>query len=1203
VNVALVTADTLNVRHGPGTVHPVITTVRRGAPLAVLGQDSTGNWLNVQLSDGTLGWVSHAFTDFVGTAPLVPTPTPTATSTPVIAAWRGEYYNNLNLVGSPVLVRDDRSINFDWGYAAPAADLPIDNFSIRWTRKVYFPAGIYQFFVHTDDGVRVWLDGTSIIDQWWDAAGVTYSAERTLTAGTHTLRVEYYERWGLAQIQFWWKRAGDFPQWRGAYFANVDLVGDASLIRNDPEIDFDWGYNAPSAKLPTDGFSVRWTRTMAFEEGLYRFHAIVDDGLRLYVDGYLVMDEWRDGAQRKVTAERKVSAGNHSLRVEYYERTGEARIQVWWGKVTAYPDWRGEYWSNRRLEGDSVLVRNDVTIDFNWGRGSPAVTLPADGFSARWMRTAEFEAAIYRFRVVVDDGARLWVDDQLILDAWRDGSAREVTVDYALVRGTHSVRVEHYENTGDALIHVWWEKVPSPSYPDWKGEYWANRDLSGVPALVRNDKKIDFYWVKDAPAYGLPADNFSARWTRTAEFEATTYRFHVLMDDGVRLWVDGEKLMDVWYDGSVRKFAVDRVMTKGAHSLRVEYYEHTGDAEVHVWWDKVAQPTYPDWRGEYWSNRDLSGSPLVVRNDVAIDFNWGSNAPASGLSADNFSARWSRRVSFEAGVYRLNAWADDGIRVYVDGKLVLNEWHDSRGDEVYTTELILTGKHQLVVEYYERTGAARVRFWWKRVSDVPTPTPTPTTAPTLTPVPDTPTPTPTPTATPTPTMTPTTEATATPTETPTPELTATPELGKLTYVQGGDIWVKAPLPDGKARRLTADGQNREPRWSPSGEWLAFRKSDDQVRVMRADGSDARPLNGGAGVGAFAWSPAGDRLAYIPSTGALMAVNADGSGQRELVAQGSGEAYTGVVRMAWSPDGEWLAYEWVDVLQKQSAERDAGLWRIRADGSGATELLKAGTPATYEPILAGWSSDGSHLLFWTDPQFSASLLADGAPLSALPAKGGQPVQLADSVLAYPDFVVPEPAGTDRMAVIVGGYRGAWTNKVLHVFSISSGEGLTLTSPDLAASSPAWSPDGQRIAYVAMPDRGDLGGGEDARLGMMQRRLWVVKADGSHAQQLTRDPAYRDEYPLWSADGSHNLFVRVDAEDWASLWLVRSEGATPQRVVDELTQESGQSKYFGHWRTTVIPYYGHMDWSVLFDWWRGSATPKIVRPGTPEPSKGR
>jgi hypothetical protein len=69
--------------------------------------------------------------------------------------------------------------------------------------------------------------------------------------------------------------------------------------------------------------------------------------------------------------------------------------------------------------------------------------------------------------------------------------------------------------------------------------------------------------------------------------------------------------------------------------------------------------------------------------------------------------------------------------------------------------------------------------------------------------------------------------------TPTPTLV--PDLGKLAYVQGGDIWGKT-LPKGEPQRLTGDGCNREPRWSPSAEWLAFRKGDDQVWVMRADRS-------------------------------------------------------------------------------------------------------------------------------------------------------------------------------------------------------------------------------------------------------------------------------------------------------------------------------------------------------------------------------
>ena len=113
-----------------------------------------------------------------------------------------------------------------------------------------------------------------------------------------------------------------------------------------------------------------------------------------------------------------------------------------------------------------------------------------------------------------------------------------------------------------------------------------------------------------------------------------------------------------------------------------------------------------------------------------------------------------------------------------------------------------------------------------------------------------------------------------------------------------------------------------------------------------------------------------------------------------------------------------------------------------------------------------------------------------------------------------------------------------------------------------------------------------GGNDAQAALMARRLWMASADGSGEQELTADSAYRDVHPLWSGDGDHLLFVRVDARDLATLWLVQLGADSPVRVVDELTQGSGGPKYFDDWQTTVVPYYGHMDWSVLLDWWRGS-----------------
>ncbi|HEX9921101.1 MAG TPA: PA14 domain-containing protein, partial [Anaerolineae bacterium] len=143
----------------------------------------------------------------------------------------------------------------------------------------------------------------------------------------------------------------------------------------------------------------------------------------------------------------------------------------------------------------------------------------------------------------------------------------------------------------------------------------------------------------------------------------------------------------------------------------------------------ISTPTSPaitDWRGEYWTNPDLHGSPSFVRNDRKIDFDWGHGSPMSGLAGDFFSARWSRRLDFERGAYRLYARADDGIRVYLDGDRILNEWHSGDGDDVYKVEAYLNGRHKLEIEYYERRGNAEIHVWWERLTKTPTPTPTPT---------------------------------------------------------------------------------------------------------------------------------------------------------------------------------------------------------------------------------------------------------------------------------------------------------------------------------------------------------------------------------------------------------------------------------------------------------------------------------------------
>ena len=158
-----------------------------------------------------------------------------------------------------------------------------------------------------------------------------------------------------------------------------------------------------------------------------------------------------------------------------------------------YPDWKAEYWSNRALSGNPVVVRNDGTIDFNWGYGSPASGLPVDNFSARWTRTWYVSEGVYRFHALMDDGVRLYVDNALVMSDWRAGGQREVTKDLWLWRGTHDLRVEYYEQSGVASITVWAEKI-STDTREPEADFDADPRSGNVPLRVEfdNDSKGDY---------------------------------------------------------------------------------------------------------------------------------------------------------------------------------------------------------------------------------------------------------------------------------------------------------------------------------------------------------------------------------------------------------------------------------------------------------------------------------------------------------------------------------------------------------------------------------------------------------------------------------------------------------------------------------------------------------------------------------------
>ena len=95
-------------------------------------------------------------------------------------------------------------VNFVWGSGSPGAGVGADNFSVRWRGIHTFLAGDYTFTARADDGIRLKVDGVTIIDAWLNQSTTGYMVTKRMTAGDHLIMVEYYERGGSATAQVLW---------------------------------------------------------------------------------------------------------------------------------------------------------------------------------------------------------------------------------------------------------------------------------------------------------------------------------------------------------------------------------------------------------------------------------------------------------------------------------------------------------------------------------------------------------------------------------------------------------------------------------------------------------------------------------------------------------------------------------------------------------------------------------------------------------------------------------------------------------------------------------------------------------------------------------------------------------------------------------------------------------------------------------------
>ncbi|HEY7500412.1 MAG TPA: PA14 domain-containing protein [Vicinamibacterales bacterium] len=598
------------------------------------------------------------------------------------------------------LTRTDATVDFDWGAGAPDPSVQLDNFSARWSGQVLAPVtGTYTFTTATDEGVRLYLNGQLLIDNWVDHTLTLNGATASLTAGQrYDIRMDFYERGSLATARLSWSYPGQptqiVPQW--------------------------FLYPAPPVNQPP-AVNAGGDQTILLPSAATLNGSAADDGLPSPANlaiAWSKISGREDSAGGTVTFANPNSPsttatfgadGIYVLRLTVSDGAVTVSDDV---TITVYPPpivgtgtgLLGEYFNDPNNGSHFVTYvrgRLDPSVNFDWASSAPATGVTADNFAVRW--TGQVLAPVtgnYVFTTVADDGVRLWVNSQLVIDNWIDQAvtARN-SAPVALLAGTrYDIRMEYYEHAGLATAKLHW------SYP--------SQAQTAIP-------QTQLY----PPANRAPLVNAGA--DRTIAMPATTALAGSASDDG--LPSPPSQLTTTWSrvsgPGTVTFSNASALNTNATFSAAGTYVLRltASDSAVTSADDVTIVVTAASGNGltARYYNDPGTGSRfttlVLTRVDPTVNFNWGTGSPGTGVTTNNFSVRWTGTVQAPvSGSYRFSTVSDDGIRLWVNGQQLINNWTDHAATTNTSAAISLTAgvKYTITLEFYERGGDAVARLQW-----------------------------------------------------------------------------------------------------------------------------------------------------------------------------------------------------------------------------------------------------------------------------------------------------------------------------------------------------------------------------------------------------------------------------------------------------------------------------------------------------------
>lgn len=386
----------------------------------------------------------------------------TGTGTGLVAQYFADQYlgavrsNTVSIAIPPTVTRTDTNVDINFGTGSPDPSVPPDFFIARWYGQVeprYTQP--YTFYTRTDDGCRLWINGTLVVDRWQTQSLTEIASTNLLllTAGQkYNIRMEYFEQTSSGEAHLLWSSPSQFKE----PIAMSQLYPQSAPFVMEP----------PSNVVVNPGESATFnvvaggTGPLSYQLLFNGTTIVASDSTPSFTLNNVQITE----------------AGNYSIIVanSFGSTTSlVAKLTVVLPANTGTgTGLKAEFYSNQTTNSwytnSPTLTRIDPTVDFNFGTSSPDVSISANTFTARWWgRIQPKYSQVYTFNTRSDDGFRLWVDGQLLVDRLIPGGTNvnnyAATMPYAFTADQqYDIRVDYYEGTSTAEAHLYWSSLSQP---------------------------------------------------------------------------------------------------------------------------------------------------------------------------------------------------------------------------------------------------------------------------------------------------------------------------------------------------------------------------------------------------------------------------------------------------------------------------------------------------------------------------------------------------------------------------------------------------------------------------------------------------------------------------------------------------------------------------------------------------------------------